>query len=610
MRLAKSVTLILLLAFMSTAFSAPPGRAESTSWSEPVAIGDDLGGQGMSLSSAANMLGQMVAAWGVWLDDSTAYVFANRYMPGEGWNGPEVIAEDPGVGECAVGIDDSGNCLVVWAQGPSIQSSTYKVGVGWEPAVQVASSSTARWFYDVKLAVAPDGAGMAIWRQDNQEAYGPFYAAYKPAGGNWQEPEEFQSTSSTVMNVRLANDGMGNFLAAFTLYDGERWGVWANSFAPAAGWGKEVRIESQAYNAYDLNIAINRAGYAVVVWQQFGYPDWNSPTAFANRYSPEDGWGTEGPIEELNSGGCDPPVVSVDEAGNAVSIWRRVSVDMTASSLRTNTYTAGVGWGSPATLEGSLSSIDEHISVGIVGSETFTAWIRVGTAGDNESGYELVANHFNMTAGWEEPVTITTDNMSAPSVTADNLGGAAIFWYRNVITPNVFVSQYLSSTTPSTTVIASVDIKPDTLNMKAAGKYLTAYIELPEGYDVGDIQLDSIRLNGQVPVTGTCDIGDYDKDKVDDLMVKFDFSQVFGTDSTIASGQMTMTVSGELADGTLFEGSDAVTIVSVNASSTIVLSILGFGVPISIALVLALAAGISACAVLMWSSRRKTLRRK
>lgn len=43
-------------------------------------------------------------------------------------------------------------------------------------------------------------------------------------------------------------------------------------------------------------------------------------------------------------------------------------------------------------------------------------------------------------------------------------------------------------------IVATVDINPDTLNVKSNGEFITAYIELPVGYDVMDIDCSSIRL--------------------------------------------------------------------------------------------------------------------
>jgi hypothetical protein len=52
------------------------------------------------------------------------------------------------------------------------------------------------------------------------------------------------------------------------------------------------------------------------------------------------------------------------------------------------------------------------------------------------------------------------------------------------------------------TISSTLDIKPDTLNLDSKGRWITAYIELPEGYDVGNIDLTSIRLGKEVIHSG------------------------------------------------------------------------------------------------------------
>jgi hypothetical protein len=51
-------------------------------------------------------------------------------------------------------------------------------------------------------------------------------------------------------------------------------------------------------------------------------------------------------------------------------------------------------------------------------------------------------------------------------------------------------------------VSSTLDIRPDTLNLVSKGRWITAYIELPDGYDVGDIDCTSIRLGKEVIHSG------------------------------------------------------------------------------------------------------------
>lgn len=73
----------------------------------------------------------------------------------------------------------------------------------------------------------------------------------------------------------------------------------------------------------------------------------------------------------------------------------------------------------------------------------------------------------------------------------------------------------------------TIDLDPDVLNLKSKGKFITAYIELPVGFDVNQIDISSIFLNNSViSLSRPTEIGDYDNDGLPDLMVKFERSRI------------------------------------------------------------------------------------
>ena len=106
----------------------------------------------------------------------------------------------------------------------------------------------------------------------------------------------------------------------------------------------------------------------------------------------------------------------------------------------------------------------------------------------------------------------------------------------------------------------TIDFDPDTLNLKSKGKVVTVYIELPVGYDVSQIEVSSIMLNSQVQAEAKpTEIGDYDDDGIPDLMIKFDKATV---QSILEVGdEVEIVVTGELTDGTPFEGSDTIRVI-------------------------------------------------
>jgi len=116
-------------------------------------------------------------------------------------------------------------------------------------------------------------------------------------------------------------------------------------------------------------------------------------------------------------------------------------------------------------------------------------------------------------------------------------------------------------------VNATIDINPNTLNLRSEGEWITAYIELPEGYNVSDIDASTIMLDNTVAVdlSGPIAVGDYDNDTVLDLMVCFNWTEVcnYILSRGIVYGNVTLTVSGKLYDGTIFSGTDTILVSSL-----------------------------------------------
>ncbi len=104
---------------------------------------------------------------------------------------------------------------------------------------------------------------------------------------------------------------------------------------------------------------------------------------------------------------------------------------------------------------------------------------------------------------------------------------------------------------------ADVKIKPKTLNLDSEGKF-KAFIKLPSPYDVNDIVTDSVECEGAKAIKGK--VGN------DRFIATFN-RQDLNLDSTInfyrgqkkdEKEKQELTVTGELEDGTRFEGTDTV----------------------------------------------------
>ncbi|UCF44051.1 MAG: hypothetical protein JSV99_03795 [Planctomycetota bacterium] len=104
---------------------------------------------------------------------------------------------------------------------------------------------------------------------------------------------------------------------------------------------------------------------------------------------------------------------------------------------------------------------------------------------------------------------------------------------------------------PELWIEAEIKIVPGTLNLKSKGKWISCYISLPEGYDVGDIRPSSVFLEGGIEAESLQTSGQV-------ATARFERSEVEGI---LEVGEIEVTVNGALADGTMFSGTDVIRVI-------------------------------------------------
>jgi predicted outer membrane repeat protein len=105
----------------------------------------------------------------------------------------------------------------------------------------------------------------------------------------------------------------------------------------------------------------------------------------------------------------------------------------------------------------------------------------------------------------------------------------------------------------SPTIPAEVRITPRTINLASKGNWLTCHIRLGDGCNVTDIDPDSIVIENGVKA---------ERPRIDEedqvAVVSFNRSDV---QNILKIGQVNLTVSGMLSDGTVFEGTDVIIVI-------------------------------------------------
>jgi hypothetical protein len=385
--------------------------AVGKAWRSAALIETDNVGNAENVQVAVNTSGEAVAVWQQ-PDSTSINIHAARYSPATGWHTPEPIDTEPETAQQpAVAIDGQGNAFVVWLRS--------------------------------------EGSSNSVW------------ARRFTAQGGWGSPVLLETGLGDAGNPQVAVDGSGNAIVVFWQQEGGRVNIVANRYVNGAGWGTATAIEADGTgDAGAPQIAMDGAGNAMVVW---GWASADPPYAFsvwANRYKAGTGWGSAGPIDDLNTSNPNPnPHVAFDGAGNAIAVWHRP--DGAWNSIWASRYVVGSGWGAPGLIEtdNTNSAHDARVAFD-AGGNAMAVWIQSDGVRDN-----VLANRYTAGQGWGSAELIETNNSGPalePRIVFDGNGNATAVWsHRDVagFTFNILANRWTAATGWGTPV--PIDNAPD-----------------------------------------------------------------------------------------------------------------------------------------------------
>ncbi|GAN32978.1 MAG: hypothetical protein DYG83_00400 [Candidatus Brocadia sp. AMX2] len=161
------------------------------------------------------------------------------------------------------------------------------------------------------------------------------------------------------------------------------------------------------------------------------------------------------------------------------------------------------------------------------------------------------------------PATTPTPSLARTGSILAILVPGGIISESTIATPTPVITPSPAPTaTPMTTpaiIQAVIEIKPETINLKSNGKF-KAFIKLPLPYNVSDIDEDTVECEGAEAINGKVDknrfIATFNTQDLDlDSQVNF-----YRNQKKDEKERQELTVTGELKNGTSFEGSDTVKI--------------------------------------------------
>ena len=212
------------------------------------------------------------SALAVWREsnpgDSFYSMKAGRYDPAAGsWSTPvsietlftNVEAEDP-----TVAIDSQGNGIAMWAQNSRLFYNLYKVGTGWQGAVQVDTDvSQILGTKSIQLAMTPDGRAVATWTVGLATLRS---MQYNPATG-WTAPETVD-TYSISRDVFIDNSGQAVMVYIPFPNSNTKFDLVSRRLTLGGAWSAPSLLESGAGDVSNSRFVMNKTGQGVAAWVQ------------------------------------------------------------------------------------------------------------------------------------------------------------------------------------------------------------------------------------------------------------------------------------------------------------------------------------------------------
>jgi hypothetical protein len=168
------------------------------------------------------------------------------------------------------------------------------------------------------------------------------------------------------------------------------------------------------------------------VWPQ---GDSNNDKIWAVAYIAGMGWGTPASVEPNASTASHTsfmPQIEFDANGNAIAVW--VRGDSTTSHIWSSRYVAGTGWNTATPVDANvdLAEAEEPQIAFDTNGNAIVVWTQ-----SDATGFHIWTNRYTAAAStWGTPRTIDngiTFSTSDPQIGVDPAGNALVVWYQGVL---------------------------------------------------------------------------------------------------------------------------------------------------------------------------------
>lgn len=295
-------------------------------WSQSTTIGEQsaqINDTGCALDAAGNAIVTWTAH-----DGTKAVLNAVRFEPVAGWSEPQRLDEtDAHVSTSSLALDSAGNALVLWnasrGDADELWANRYLPSEGWQAPVRMPSTPGSR-VNGIHLAMTSAGDGVGLWsEQTNDGTQNTLLAIAVTSDGTWQEAEVLASGTDGFSNARVGVIGPQAVVA-----------VW-EAFRPTGVVG-ENRIFARTRNESDwqeprllaedaawVSLAVSPTGHAVAAWRTPLDYMVDGDVVVAHYNHQQLAWGDALVLNEGMAGDTSSVHASINGNGQACLVWEQ-----------------------------------------------------------------------------------------------------------------------------------------------------------------------------------------------------------------------------------------------------------------------------------------------
>lgn len=339
--------------------------------------------------------GTFLVAWQHTPVGQSSSIWANRYIPGSGWNGPLQISTGTiGAYLPALASDAAGNAILAWEQLNAsgyyeVQASRYASTGAWSYPV-VLATSTATNNFGPQVAMDPAGNGLVAWNRAQDTATSPYAVCAIPyrAGAGWQIPASVPSLQAGVEGMddaygcSLSMSSAGAVLGWAETLNGTNYRPCARIWNTASGTWSAAATVSTALDCNVPQVGIDANGKVHAAWIQYSGSVWND--VYVASYTPNGTWTVSPqPVDTLaGGGGIGYLALSVNPAGSAGLVWNQGNGSGSPGSIYALRYEPSGGWNTPALLETDEAGTAYAPTIRLNSAGTaFATWYQKDAAG-------------------------------------------------------------------------------------------------------------------------------------------------------------------------------------------------------------------------------------